>query len=169
MAKGHVKPKYQSSKSDEHLLAKMTALTSADDPNDEPTRAALAEMQSLFTPPHVSEQDRFALAEMIALTRTDSAVGSGTAEALAEMQRLSGPNTAITARSGDADAAALAEFEALITPEQKKPLVAGGDADYPEPRYGVQVERAIYQSQIDLVNAFRASPRKRRRDYGYDR
>ena len=110
------------------------------------------------------------LAEMIALTTADTAVDSKTADALADMDRLSRAGAAFPTCNSAADVAALAEFEALSTPEpRKKPSTDGGDAAYPEPRYSVQVERALYQSQIDLVNTFRPSPRKRRRDYGYDR
>lgn len=110
------------------------------------------------------------LAEMIALTTADTAADSKIADALAEMERLSTADAAYSGRNSAADTAALAEFEELITPEpRKKPSTADGAATYPEPRYSVQVERALYQSQIDLVNAFRPSPRKRRRDFGYDR
>ncbi len=110
------------------------------------------------------------LAEMIALTTADTAADSKIADALAEMERLSRKDAASSGCNSAADAAALAEFEELITPEPiKRPSPAGGAATYPEPRYSVQVERTLYQSQIDLVNAFRPSPRKRRRDFGNDR
>lgn len=137
--------------------------------------AALTEFEALSTPAHSTAAHSGAaqadpLAEMTALTRISGDVGSTAADALAEMEQLSQKGATVATRNSAADAAALAEFETLSTPVPKKtPSPAGGDAAYPEPRYSVQVERALYQSQIDLVNAFRPSPRKRRRDYGYDR
>lgn len=197
MTADHRKPTYQA-KSNYDPLAKMIALTTADTVVDSKTAealadmerltekgaafstrnsaadpAALAEFEALMAPAHRtahSYKTGLHLAEMTALTTFDTAANSKTASALAEMERLSQPGAMSSTRNSAADVAALAEFEALSTPEpRKKPSTDGGDAAYPQPRYSVQVERALYQSQIDLANAFRPSPRKRRRDYGYDR
>ena len=197
MTADHRKPTYQA-QSNYDPLAEMIALTTADTAVDTKTAyaladmerlsqagvefstrnsagdaAALAEFEALVTPAHRaahSDKSGLHLAEMTALATSDTAADSKTASALAEMERLSQPGAMSSTCNSAADVAALAEFEALSTPEpRKKPSPDGGDAAYPEPRYSVQVERALYQSQIDLVNAFRPSPRKRRRDYGYDR
>ena len=180
-------------------LAEMIALTTADTAVDSQTADALAEMERLSKggaafstrssaadaaalaefegltapdrrPAHHTDKTGLHLAEMTALATSDTAVDSTAADALGEMERLSRKGAAFSNRNHAADIAALAEFEALSTPgSTKKPSPAGDDAAQPQPRYSVQVERALYQSQIDLANAFRPSPRKRRRDFGYDR
>lgn len=197
MTADHRKSTYRA-KSDYDPLAELIALTTADTDVDSRTAdaladmerlsrigaafstrssvadvAALAEFEALTAPAHRpahSDKTRLHLAEMTALATPDDAVDSKTAGALAEMELLSKKGAAVSYRSHAADVTSLAEFEALSTPEPlKKPSPVGGDAAQPQPRYSAQVERALYQSQIDLANAFRPSPRKRRRDFGYDR
>jgi hypothetical protein len=152
-------------------LAEMEQLTVSGTSLSASERAALSEFEALAASGriHRKPSDDAALAQMMALTATDPAHYAKIAVGLAEMEQFAAAGAAFAARQRPAEKAALAELEALATLEPSKPKPTASDGATPEPRYSLQVERALYQSQIELVDAFRPTPRKRRRSPGLER
>ena len=140
-----------------------------------------------------AEQDR--LARTIALTTNDSPPSADETEAcrrffevvaqeIVAAEQPAADSQAVLARMNsmsetdapptDDDRERLARMNALsdLKPDARPHTHTpppDDEASFGPPQDGIEATRAIYQSQIDMINAFRPKFRKRGRDYGYER